>query len=96
MVAASLFANKDTAAGFQQLACRAPIAAGVAGIVCTKTFQDIIKHVPIVGSYVSCKNTECTGICSDCKLTKIALAIGIYRAVDVGIQLVPSLFPTKK
>lgn len=90
MLSLSLIANKDTAQGLQNLSWRASIAAGVAGIVCTKTFQNIVKHVPVIGSCISCENKGCEGLCSNCKLTKITLAIGVYRAVDVGLQVLPS------
>ena len=86
MFALSLIANEDTADGLQKLSWRAPIAAGVAGLVCTKTFYNIARHVPVIGSSVHCSNEDCTGICTQCKLTKIVLSIGVYRAVDVGIQ----------
>lgn len=93
MLSLSLIVNKDTAQELQNLSWRAPIAAGVAGIVCTNTFQNIVKHVPVIRSCISCiscENKSCEGLCSNCKLTKITLAIGVYRAVDVGLQVLPS------
>lgn len=92
MLSLSLIANDDTAEGMRKLSWRAPIAALVSGVVCTKTFQDIAKRVPVIGSSMTCDNEKCTGICTDCKLTKATVVIGVYRAVDVGLAIwVPGL-----
>lgn len=92
MLSLSLIANDKTSEGLQNLSWRAPIAAAVAGITCTRTFQKIARHVPVIGSCITCSNEECKGICDKCKLTKITIVIGVYRAVDVGLNLlVPTL-----
>ncbi|HEX2977635.1 MAG TPA: hypothetical protein VHO47_00730 [Candidatus Babeliales bacterium] len=87
MLSLSLIANDKTSDGLQNLSWRAPIAAAVAGITCTRTFQNIARHVPVIGSCITCNNEECKGICDKCKLTKITIAIGVYRAVDVGLNI---------
>lgn len=97
MLSLSLIANQDTAVGLQTLSWRAPIAALVAGVVCTKPFQHIAKHVPVIGSCITCSDQqECCGICKKCKLTKIIIAIGVYRAVDVGLSYLPAMFANKE
>ncbi|MBI2774462.1 hypothetical protein HYX58_00430 [Candidatus Dependentiae bacterium] len=83
----SLLTNKEAADGLRQLSWRAPIAAAVAGITCTQTFQEVAKHIPVIGSAVVCANEECKGVCDRCKLTKITIAIGVYRAVDFALNM---------
>ncbi len=90
LVALSYIAKENTQKGLRDLAWRAPIAAGVAAIVYTETFQKIAKHVPVIGKTITCDNHECKGICNNCKLTKTTIAIGIYRMVNFGLGLIPN------
>jgi hypothetical protein len=86
LVALSFFGSKENKEAFQKLALRAPIAAAVAGVTFTKTFQEIVRRIPVVGNSITCENEKCKGICNKCKLTKTVLAIGVYRLVDTLID----------
>ncbi|MEX0940151.1 MAG: hypothetical protein WDZ41_02235 [Candidatus Babeliales bacterium] len=82
LAALSFLTDNDKAEGLRNLAWRTPVAGGIAAIVYTETFQNIVRRIPGIGAHVTCENSKCTGICNDCKLTKTAIAIGLYRVTD--------------
>jgi hypothetical protein len=86
MFALSVMTDPETGSGLRNLSWRAPIAGFVAGVVCTKTFLDVASHIPVIGKFVSCSNSQCKGMCDECRITKMTIAIGVYRAVDFGLS----------
>ncbi|MEX0940150.1 MAG: hypothetical protein WDZ41_02230 [Candidatus Babeliales bacterium] len=51
------------------------------GLAYTKTFQNLIKNVPFIGSSIACDNNGCTGACNHCKFTKRSLALASGAAL---------------
>ena len=84
--ALSFIAGPEISAGLLRFAKRAPLAAILFKVTCSNTFQSIIKETPLIGPYLACPNLKCTGICSKCIMTKGITGIGLYFAVDQGIN----------
>lgn len=90
-ISASCFAlsgmvNPEMQKGLIRFSVRAPIAAAVTGITTTKTFQSIVKEIPLIGQYLGCDNPDCQGVCDQCRLTKGITTIALYFAVDAALN----------
>lgn len=68
--AASLFCERDMSRALRSWAFQVPCLALSSAVMQSRSFNLLLKHVPVLGKYVACQNKGCNGICEECKCRK--------------------------
>lgn len=90
LAAASCFCEKNTRGDLRSWAWQVPVLALAISAMQSKTFNSLLRHTPLLGKYLACKERDCKGICQDCKCRKGVVQTFMWSALIQ--QIVMNMF----